>query len=123
MKLFNQLALILGIWSIGEYVSSFLQNIIVIPGNIIGMILLFLLLQFKIIKLDKVNEIGDLLINNMAIFFVPAGVSLIRSLDLISDNIFVLLMTIFFSTIAVMYITGFVVEKMINNKPKEEQNV
>lgn len=123
MKLFNQLALILGIWAIGEYISSFIQNIIVIPGNIIGMILLFLLLQFKVIKLDKVNELGDLLINNMAIFFVPAGVSLIRSLDLISDNVFVLLMTIFFSTIAVMYITGFVVEKMINNKPKEEQNV
>ena len=123
MKLFNQLALILGIWAIGEYISSFIQNIIVIPGNIIGMILLFLLLQFKVIKLDKVNELGDLLINNMAIFFVPAGVSLIRSLDLISDNIFVLLMTIFFITIAVMYITGFVVEKMINNKPKEEQNV
>ena len=123
MKLFNQLALILGIWAIGEYISSFIQNLIVIPGNIIGMILLFLLLQFKVIKLDKVNELGDLLINNMAIFFVPAGVSLIRSLDLISDNIFVLLMTIFFSTIAVMYITGFVVEKMINNKPKEEQNV
>ena len=60
---------------------------------------------------------------NWVIFFVPAGVSLTRSLDLISDNIFVLLMTIFFSTIAVMYITGFVVEKMINNKPKEEQNV
>ena len=123
MKLFNQLALILGIWAIGEYISSIIQNIIVIPGNIIGMILLFLLLQFKLIKLDNISELGDLLINNMAIFFVPAGVSLIRSLDLISENIFVLLMTIFFSTIAVMYITGFVVEKMINNKPKEEQNV
>ena len=123
MKLFNQLALILGIWAIGEYISSIIQNIIVIPGNIIGMILLFLLLQFKVIKLDNVSELDDLLINNMAIFFVPAGVSLIRSLDLISENIFVLLMTIFFSTIAVMYITGFVVEKMINNKPKEEQNV
>ena len=120
MKLFNQLALILGIWAVGEYISSFLKNIIVIPGNIIGMILLFLLLQFKVIKLDSVDELGDLLLNNMAIFFVPAGVSLIRSLDLISDNIFVLLITIFFSTIAVMYITGFVVEKMISNKSKEE---
>ena len=120
MKLFNQLALILGIWAVGEYISSFLQNIIVIPGNIIGMILLFLLLQFKVIKLDSVDELGGLLLNNMAIFFVPAGVSLIRSLDLISDNIFVLLITIFFSTIAVMYITGFVVEKMISNKSKEE---
>ena len=59
----------------------------------------------------------------MAIFFVPAGVALIKSLDLISSNIFVLIMTIFFSTIAVMYTTGFVVQKMINKRNKEEQNV
>ena len=123
MKLFNQLAIILGIWVIGEYISSFLQNIITIPGSIIGMILLFLSLQFKVIKLDDINYIGDLFLNNMAIFFVPAGVALIKSLDLISNNIFVLLMTIFFSTIGVMYTTGFVVQKMINRRNKEEQNV
>lgn len=123
MKLFNQLGIILGIWAIGEYISSFLQNIITIPGSIIGMILLFLGLQFKIIKLENISYIGDLFLNNMAIFFVPAGVALIKSLDLISSNIFVLIMTIFFSTIAVMYTTGFVVQKMINKRNKEEQNV
>lgn len=123
MKLFNQLGIILGIWAIGEYISSFLQNIITIPGSIIGMILLFLGLQFKIIKLENISYIGDLFLNNMAIFFVPAGVALIKSLDLISSNIFVLIMTIFFSTIAVMYTTGFVVQKMINKRNREEQNV
>ncbi len=123
MKLFNQLAIILGIWAIGEYTSSFLQNIITIPGSIIGMILLFLALQFKVIKLDNISYVGDLFLNNMAIFFVPAGVALIKSLDLISNNVFVLLMTIFFSTIAVMYSTGFVVQKMINRKTKEDRNV
>lgn len=123
MKLFNQLGIILGIWAIGEYISSFLQNIITIPGSIIGMILLFLGLQFKIIKLENISYIGDLFLNNMAIFFVPAGVALIKSLHLISSNIFVLIMTIFFSTIAVMYTTGFVVQKMINKRNKEEQNV
>jgi len=123
MKLFNQLAIILGIWAIGEYTSSFLQNIITIPGSIIGMILLFLALQFKVIKLDNISYVGDLFLNNMAIFFVPAGVALIKSLDLISNNIFVLLMTIFFSTIAVMYSTAFVVQKMINRKTKEKRNV
>ena len=87
MKLFNQLGIILGIWAIGEYISSFLQNIITIPGSIIGMILLFLGLQFKIIKLENISYIGDLFLNNMAIFFVPAGVALIKSLHLISSNI------------------------------------
>ncbi|MBQ3423207.1 MAG: CidA/LrgA family protein [Romboutsia sp.] len=123
MKLFNQLAIILGIWAIGEYTSSFLQNIITIPGSIIGMILLFLALQFKVIKLDNISYVGDLFLNNMAIFFVPAGVALIKSLDLISNNVFVLLITIFFSTIAVMYSTGFVVQKMINRKTKGDRNV
>ena len=123
MKLLNQLAIILGIWAMGEYISSFLQNIITIPGSIIGMILLFLALQFKVIKLDNISYVGDLFLNNMAIFFVPAGVALIKSLDLISNNVFVLLITIFFSTIAVMYSTGFVVQKMINRKTKGDRNV
>ena len=119
MKIFNQLALILGIWAGGEYISSFLKNIIVIPGSIIGMILLFVLLQFKIVKLDKIKELSDLLLESMAIFFVPAGVALIKSLDLIKDNILVLIITILLSTVLVMYVTGVVVEKMIKSKVKE----
>ncbi|CEH35161.1 CidA/LrgA family protein [Romboutsia lituseburensis] len=119
MKIFNQLALILGVWAIGEYISSFIQNIVVIPGSIIGMVLLFILLQFKVIKLEKVNEISDFFLDNMAIFFIPAGVSLINSLNLIIDNIFVLIVSIVISTAMVMYITGIVVEKMIQKKIKE----
>ena len=45
MKILNQLAIILGVWALGEYISSFIQNIVVIPGSIIGMILLFILLK------------------------------------------------------------------------------
>ena len=49
MKVFNQLAIILGIWAVGEYISSMISSFVLIPGSIIGMILLFLMLQFKII--------------------------------------------------------------------------
>ena len=50
MKIFNQLGIILGIWAGGEIISSLFKNIINIPGTIIGMIILFLFLQFKVIK-------------------------------------------------------------------------
>ena len=119
MRIFNQLALILGVWATGEYISSFIQSIVVIPGSIIGMILLFILLQLKIIKIESIKEISDFFLDNMAIFFIPAGVSLIKSLNLIVDNIFVLIITIGISTPVVMYITGLIVEKMIQNKTKE----
>ncbi len=119
MKIFNQLAVILGLWAIGEYISSFIQNIVVIPGSIIGMILLFVLLKFKVVKLENINEVSNFFLDNMAIFFIPAGVSLIKSLNLISENIIVLMITIVVSTIIVMYVTGKLVDIMIDRKTKE----
>lgn len=122
MKILNQIALILGVWCIGEYISSFIKNIVVIPGSIIAMILLFLLLQFRIVKVENIKEVSDFFLNNMAIFFVPAGVSLITSLNIIVDNIFVLLISVVLSTIIVMYVTGIVVQKMIMAKNKFKEN-
>ena len=122
MKILNQIALILGVWCIGEYISSFIQYIVVLPGSIIAMILLFLLLQFKIVKIENIKDVSDFFLNNMAIFFVPAGVSLITSLNIIVDNIFVLLISVVLSTIIVMYVTGIVVQKMIMTKNKVKEN-
>jgi len=122
MKILNQIALILGIWCVGEYISSFIQNIVVVPGSIIAMILLFLLLQFKVVKIENIKEVSDFFLNNMAIFFVPAGVSLITSLNIIMNNIFVLLISVVLSTVIVMYVTGIVVQKMIIRKNKVKEN-
>ncbi len=119
MRVLNQLMMILILWSVGEYISSFIQNVIVIPGSIIGMIFLFILLQIKIIKLEDIKETSSFFLDNMAIFFIPAGVSLISSLDIITSNIVVLIISIFISTTLVMYITGKAVEVMIQKKTKE----
>ena len=116
MKIFNQLGIILGIWAVGELISSLLSNIITMPGTIIGMIILFLLLQFKIMTEETIKDVADFLLGNMAIFFVPAGVSLINSLGLITENMLVLLLSGTVATIIIMIVTGKIVEIMINKK-------
>ena len=116
MKIFNQLGIILGIWAVGELISSLLSNIITMPGTIIGMIILFLLLQFKIMKEETIKDVADFLLGNMAIFFMPAGVSLINSLGLITENMLVLLLSGTVATIIIMIVTGKIVEIMINKK-------
>ncbi len=68
MKVFNQLVIILSIWVIGEYISSFIQGIILIPGSIVGMLLLFLLLQFKVLDLSSIENVSGFFLDNMAIF-------------------------------------------------------
>ncbi|HBG5344660.1 TPA: CidA/LrgA family protein [Clostridioides difficile] len=123
MKVFNQLVIILSIWVIGEYISSFIQGIILIPGSIVGMLLLFLLLQFKVLDLSSIENVSGFFLDNMAIFFIPAGVSLIKSLDLIKENVLVLLLVICLSTLIVMYTTGIIVEKMIKKKEEGQKNV
>ncbi|MBT2146087.1 CidA/LrgA family protein [Clostridioides difficile] len=120
MKVFNQLVIILSIWVIGEYISSFIQGIILIPGSIVGMLLLFLLLQFKVLDLSSIENVSGFFLDNMAIFFIPAGVSLIKSLDLIRENVLVLLLVICLSTLIVMYTTGIIVEKMIKRRKKDK---
>ncbi|MCC0636563.1 MULTISPECIES: CidA/LrgA family protein [unclassified Clostridioides] len=123
MKVFNQLVIILCIWVIGEYISSFIQSVILIPGSIVGMLLLFLLLQFKVLDLSSIENISGFFLDNMAVFFIPAGVSLIKSLDLIKENVLVLLLVICLSTLVVMYTTGIIVEKMIKKKEEGQKNV
>ena len=66
MIIFNQLGIILGIWAVGELISSLISNIITMPGTIIGMIILFLLLQFKIMKEETIKDVADFLLGNMA---------------------------------------------------------
>ena len=106
MKVFNQIGILLGVWAAGELVSQFIKNIISIPGSILGMIILFLLLQFKVISEEKIKDVADFLLGNMGIFFIPAGVSLIQSLGLIKENAILLLSCIILINIAVMIGSG-----------------
>ncbi|MDX5737795.1 CidA/LrgA family protein, partial [Clostridioides difficile] len=91
--------------------------------SIVGMLLLFLLLQFKVLDLSSIENVSGFFLDNMAIFFIPAGVSLIKSLDLIRENVLVLLLVICLSTLIVMYTTGIIVEKMIKKKEEGQKNV
>ena len=123
MKIFNQLGIILSIWTVGELISSLFSSIITIPGTIMGMIILFLLLQFKILKEDAIKDVTDFLLNNMAIFFVPAGISLIQSLGLIKENVVVLILSATIATLVIMLVTGKTVDIMINkNNDKDEDD-
>jgi len=70
-----------------------------IPGSVIGMILLFLCLFFKIIKPENVKDVSTVITKNMAVFFVPAGVGLMVYAELLSKSLFTILAAIAISTV------------------------
>lgn len=94
----------------GEFISYFIDGFI--PGSVIGMILLFLALLFKWVKPAKVKKISTLLTDNMALFFLPAGVGLMNSLGILSHYWTVILTASAVSTILVIVTVALVQQKM-----------
>lgn len=99
---------------IGELVV-YLGNL-PIAGNIIGMILIFLVLKLKWIKLEDVKPASDKLIQYMILFFVPYGVGLIVFYDMIKAHWIAILISVFASTIITLYVTAFIHQKFTKDE-------
>ena len=91
-----------------------------IPGTINGMFLLFILLYFKILKLEKIEKAGDFLLLNMTIFFMPPSVKLIESLYLLKTGLLKILFLLIFTTLLTMVVTGLTVQYFIERKEKKD---
>lgn len=92
---------------------------LVIPGSIIGMILLFLLLTFKIIKPQWIEKGTSLLLAHMTILFMPAMVGIINYLDLFTSRGIILIIIAAFSTLLVLLISGKLSEQLAMKGERE----
>ncbi|WEV60594.1 CidA/LrgA family protein [Streptococcaceae bacterium ESL0729] len=113
MKIYFQLLIIFGLSFIGDSLSNFFN--LPVPGSIIGMIILFLCLQFKLLDLEKIEEVGDFLINNMTILFLPAGVGIMAKWSMISAYWWQISLIILLMMIINIFILGRVVQ-FVKNK-------
>lgn len=114
MKMIKGIFIILLFYFLGQGISYLIASFI--PGNIIGMILLFLSLYFKIITPDKVREVANAFTKNMAIFFIPAGAGLLGSYGLISKFWMSILIVCSISTILVIAVVAIVQQRMEGGK-------
>ncbi|WP_063381374.1 CidA/LrgA family protein [Pseudoalteromonas luteoviolacea] len=63
-----------------------------IPAPLLGMLLLFALLQGRIIHVNWVKSASQLLIAYLAFFFIPVGVGVINYLNLLAGNVLLIAM-------------------------------
>jgi len=81
-----------------------------VPGTILGMIILLFLLMIKVVKLKNIDSISTTLLNNFALFFVPANVGIMVYFEQVKAVWVKLLIVIIISTIVVMAVTGLTVQ-------------
>ena len=95
-----------------------------IPASIYGIVLLFIALELKWVKVKQIREVSTTLIISMPVMFVPPAVGLISSWENIKDNWAEYLLITFASTFVVMAIAGWTTQWIIlwrRNKRKQEK--
>jgi holin-like protein len=111
MKLLWQIGLVFGVCLLGQVIAALLP--VAFPGSVISMVLLFLLLLFRLVKVDHIQQKADFLLKNMAFFFIPAGVGILAQFDLIKDHILALLAVVVITTLLTFGSTALVVQGII----------
>ncbi|OPA80609.1 hypothetical protein BVG16_04620 [Paenibacillus selenitireducens] len=77
-----------------------------IPGSILGLVLIFILLQTGVIKLTWIERGSNWLLAEMLLFFIPAAAGIIKFKDLMMTNGWSILVVILVSTLIVMMTAG-----------------
>lgn len=113
MKYIIQLMIILFITFLGEILHYILP--FPVPASIYGMVLLFMALEVKIVKLSSVRETGKFLIEIMPIMFIPAGVGVLDAWGILRPHLVPVVVIMFVSTIIVMAVSGKVTQAVIRS--------
>ncbi|WP_019156703.1 CidA/LrgA family protein [Robertmurraya massiliosenegalensis] len=90
-----------------------------IPASMIGLVLLFLALCLKIVKIEWVEKGATWLIAELLLFFVPAAVGIINYDEILSLQGFETLLLIGLSTLIVMGSTAFIADIIFKKKDRD----
>lgn len=85
MKFIKGLTIIIFCFFLGESVSILFS--LPVPGNVIGMVILFAALATGIVKLDDVETAGGMFREHLILFFIPGTVGLLHYAGVIKDQI------------------------------------
>jgi len=117
MKYLKQFLIILAISLIGEILKVVLP--LPIPASIYGMVIMFVCLLTGVIKLDQVRETGKFLIEIMPVMFIPAGVGLMSSWNVLQPVLVPVSIITVITIFTVMGVTGIISQTIIRNSGKE----
>lgn len=111
MKYFRQFFLILAISFAGEILHMVLP--LPVPASIYGLVLMLLALVTGIVKIEQVKDTAIFLIEIMPVMFIPAGVGLMVSWNVLKPLLIPVVIITFVSFVAVAVATGKMAQWMI----------
>lgn len=119
MKYLLQFLVIIAFSFLGEVLHASLP--LPIPASIYGILLLFVALELRMVKVRYIRETSSFLIAVMPVMFIPAAVGLMDSWHLIGDSLVQYVVVTVVSTFVVMGISGWLTQYAIRRNKRNKQ--
>lgn len=114
-----------GLWLLSELGFALTARLgLALPGNLLGMMLLFILLVSGIVRLEWVNDAATFLLRHLAFFFIPLAVGLMTMDELMRSHGILILAALMASAAVGIVVSGWVVQGLsqpaVNKTAAEE---
>jgi holin-like protein len=83
-----------------------------VPGNVVGVAVLFALLRLGVVKLEYVQDAADFLLKHLVFFFIPITVGLLNWGGVFREHAWTLTAAILVSTLLPFWAVGFLTQHM-----------
>lgn len=104
----SSIAIVLGYLVVGELISR--VSGLPVPGSVIGMTLMLLSFLVKDDLIDKVRPTAAVLLANLSLLFVPAGVGIMRHGQRFLNEGVGIMIALVASTVIAMLVTAWVIQ-------------
>lgn len=117
MKYIRQLIIIIGATFLGEIAYKLLN--LPVPAGIYGLIILLVLLETGVVKFKEIKDVGEFLLDILAITFVPSTVGIITAYDDLKQFFVPILLTLFVVTFIVFGVTGRISQLLLERRRRQ----
>ncbi|MBA1433753.1 CidA/LrgA family protein [Bombilactobacillus bombi] len=121
-----QMLIYAAILFVSQFISDSMPKSFPLPTAVIGLVMLYLLLTFKVIKVEWVDSFGSAMISMIGFLFVPSGISLAGNLKIMRAEGVQLVIVILIATVILLVVTAYttrilnmIKSKITNPKVKE----
>ena len=120
MKFLIQFMIVIAFSFLGELLHYILP--LPIPASIYGIVLLFVALELKWVKVKDIRETSSFLIAVMPVMFIPAAVGLIDSWKSIGNSWLEYIIVTVLTTFIVMGVSGWITQFVIQRNKVQKEN-
>ncbi|MBB1079540.1 CidA/LrgA family protein [Limosilactobacillus sp. STM2_1] len=108
-----QMGIFAGVLWVASIISSVLPSNFIVPTPVIGLVLLYLLLTLKIVKVEWVEDFGIFMISLIGFLFVPSGIQIANDLRILREEGLQIVLVIIIATVTLLVVTAYVTRFVI----------